>query len=309
MKYIVLLLFTSFLWGGNFVVGKFLVNHASPMTITDLRWIIAILFLFPIVRMKEKRKLPPLQSVLPMFLMALTGVVLFNIFQFVSLQYTTATTDGLLSTLNPVSIAVFSYLLTRDKIRPLQGVALALSFLGVIVFLFNGSITSLLNFRLNSGDLWMLAAVGMWGLYSVFGKWAMRHVSPMTSTLYSGIFGLLLLVPFNISNFTVVNFNVQFLCSLLYTGIISTVVCMVLWNVGVQKLGPTAAGIFLNFNPIFTGILAFLFLGEQLSLTQIISGFVVLIGCYLFSRFGYSSPLHGRSIASRNETDRSHHLG
>jgi drug/metabolite transporter (DMT)-like permease len=34
-KYYFLLLFTSFLWGGNFVAGKFLVGHASPLVLTE----------------------------------------------------------------------------------------------------------------------------------------------------------------------------------------------------------------------------------------------------------------------------------
>ncbi len=52
--YILLLLLTSLLWGGNFVVGKSLVDYASPMTLTSLRWIIAIVCLLPIVWLKEK---------------------------------------------------------------------------------------------------------------------------------------------------------------------------------------------------------------------------------------------------------------
>ena len=72
---------------------------------------------------------------------------------------------------------------------------------------------------------------------------------------------------------------------MLYTGVISTVVCMVLWNIGVQKLGATTSGIFLNFNPIFTSILAFLFLGEQMTWIQGIGSGIVILGCYLFSHF------------------------
>lgn len=52
--YVFLLLLTSLLWGGNFVVGKSLVNHASPMTLTSLRWMIAIVCLLPMVWFKEK---------------------------------------------------------------------------------------------------------------------------------------------------------------------------------------------------------------------------------------------------------------
>lgn len=105
------------------------------------------------------------------------------------------------------------------------------------------------------------------------------------ATLYSGIFGVILLLPFNIGSFTVTNINTSFITSLLYTGLISTVLCMVFWNVGVQKLGATTSGIFLNFNPIFTAILAFLFLGEELTWIQIVGTIIVVTGCYLFSHF------------------------
>jgi drug/metabolite transporter (DMT)-like permease len=60
---------------------------------------------------------------------------------------------------------------------------------------------------------------------------------------------------------------------------------MVLWNIGVQKLGTTTSGIFLNFNPIFTAILAFLLLGEKMTWVQGIGSCIVIIGCYLFSHF------------------------
>ena len=283
--YVFLLLLTSLLWGENFVVGKSLVNHASPMTLTSLRWIVAIICLFPIVWFKEKKIFPPRAAILPLLLMGITGVVLFNIFQFLALEQTSATNVGLISTLNAISIALFSSLFLKEKVNVLQILSMILSFFGVILVLSKGNIALLFSLHFNSGDLWMIAAVCIWGIYSVCSKWATKTTTPMMATLYSGIFGVILLLPFNISTFTVSNINASFITSLLYTGLISTVVCMVFWNIGVQKLGATTSGIFLNFNPIFTAILAFLFLGEELTWIQILGTIVVVTGCYLFSHF------------------------
>ncbi|MCI0765936.1 DMT family transporter [Bacillus sp. TL12] len=283
--YVFLLLLTSLLWGGNFVVGKSLVGHASPMTLTSLRWIIAVLCLFPIVWFKEKKLFPPRTAILPLLLMGITGVVLFNIFQFLALEHTSATNVGLISTLNAISIALFSSLFLKEKINGLQILSMILSFFGVLLVLSKGNIALLFSLHFNSGDLWMIAAVCIWGIYSVCSKWATKTTSPMMATLYSGIFGVILLLPFNIPSFTVSHINASFITSLLYTGLISTVVCMVFWNIGVQKLGATTSGIFLNFNPIFTAILAFLFLGEELTWVQILGTVIVVTGCYLFSHF------------------------
>ncbi|MDN4095462.1 DMT family transporter [Brevibacillus agri] len=282
-KAYVLLLLTSLLWGGNFVLGKSLVGHASPLTLTSLRWLIAVLCLLPMVWWKERKLLPAKDSILPLVLMGITGVVFFNLFQFLALETTTATNVGLISTLNMLSISLFSFVFLKEQINLFQIGCMVFLLAGVLLVLSKGNADYLLTLQFNTGDLWMLAAVGVWGLYSICSKWAMTKTSPMMSILYSAVFGLAILLPFNLADFTVSNLNASFVGSLLYTGVISTVVCMVLWNIGVQKLGATTSGIFLNFNPIFTSLLAFLFLGEQLTWMQGVGGIMVIAGCFLFS--------------------------
>lgn len=288
--YMGLMLVTSLLWGGNFVVAKSLVAHASPMTLTMARWLIAVIVLLPLVWWKEKRLVPAKAALVPLFLMGITGVALFNLFQFLALERTTSTNAGLISTMNTMSIALFSFAFLKEKINGLQLLAMVLSLIGVVLVLSKGDWQLLWNVQLNTGDLWMVAAVCVWGLYSVCSRWAMQTTSPLMATLYAGLFGVLVLVPFTISNFTFSEIDSTFILSLLYTGVISTVVCMVFWNIGVQQLGATTSGIFLNFNPIFTALLAFLFIGEQLSWLQGIGGITVIMGCYLFTHFKTKTP-------------------
>lgn len=283
--YIMLLLLTSLIWGGNFVIGKSLVDYASPLTLTTLRWGIAILFLLPMVWWKEKKLLPPRKAILPLIIMGITGVSLFNLFQFWALKETTATNVGLISTLNAISIAVFSSLFLKERLNLLQILSMLFSFFGVILVLSKGNIGLLFSLKLNIGDLWMIIAVCIWGLYSVCSRWVTKIISPLLATLYSGIFGLVVLIPFNVSDFTISKVSTSFIVAILYTGIISTVLCMVFWNIGVQKIGAASAGIFLNFNPIFTAILAFFLLDEKMTLIQGTGCVIVIVGCYLFAYF------------------------
>lgn len=234
---------------------------------------------------KEKKILPPKNALLPLFLMGVTGAFLFNILQFLALERTTAMSTGLISTLNAITIAFFSFVFLKEKINLLQIFAMIFSLIGVVLVLAKGNVDSLLSLDFNTGDLLMLAAVCVWGIYSVCSKWAMKNTSALMSTLYSAIFGLLILLPLNSSDFTITNITPSFIAAMIYTGVISTVVCIVFWNLGVQKLGATTAGIFLNFNPVFTSILAFLFLDEKITWSQGIGSIIVIIGCYLFSYF------------------------
>lgn len=282
--YVCILLLTSFLWGGNFVYSKFLVEHASPLTLTFLRWVIAIIVLLPLLIWKEKKLLPPKDSILPLLLMGVTGVVFFNIFQFLALAATSSINAGLISTLNPFSIAVSSAFFLKERLHSRQLSAMLLSLIGVVIVLSKGSLGRVLTFHFNSGDLWMIAAVILWGIYSVCGRWAMQKVSPIAATFFSGLFGVILLLPLNIGSFQISKPDIPFILSLLYTGVISTVVCMLFWNMGVQKVGATKSGIFLNFNPIFTAILAFFILKETMTLAELAGSTIVITGCYLFSR-------------------------
>ncbi|WP_096154240.1 MULTISPECIES: DMT family transporter [Bacillus] len=284
-KYYGLLLLTSFLWAGNFIVGKFLVDHASPMTLTILRWAIAVLCLFPIVWWREKKILPSRKAILPLFLMGITGAALFNVFQFLALESSTAMNIGLISTLNIITISVFSFFFLKEKLNGLQILSMIISLFGVLLVLSKGNIQHLLSFQFNVGDLWMLAAVCIWGIYSVCSKWASHTTSPMMAILYSGIFGLLILLPFNVTSLHITNVNASFVWAIAYTGLISTVVCMVLWNIGVSKVGATTSGLFLNFNPIFTVILAFFLLGEQMTWLQGLGSVIVILGSYFFTYF------------------------
>jgi len=289
--YYLLLLLTSLLWGGNFVVGKSLVDHASPVTLTTLRWLIAVVCLIPIVWWKERSLLPSKKAVIPLILMGITGVVLFNLFQFLALDYTTATNVGLISTLNMFSIALFSFIFLREKINALQLISMFISLSGVMLVLSKGHLSVVTTIGFNSGDLLMVAAVCIWGLYSICSKWAMKYTTPLMATLYSGVFGILALIPFNVQDFTITNLDASFVQSMLYTGVISTVVCMLLWNIGVQNVGATTSGIFLNFNPIFTAILAFVLLGERMTWIQGVGSCIVIIGCFLFTYFKKKSTL------------------
>lgn len=283
--YALILLLTSFLWGGNFVYSKFLIGHATPIMLTILRWTIAIVVLLPLLKKNSEKVIPPKDSILPLFLMGVTGVAIFNLFQFLAIAHTSSINTGLISTLNPLSIALFSALFLHERINFRMLLAMMISLAGVLIVLSNGSFHRILSLHFNEGDLWMAAAVLVWGIYSVCGKWAMKKVSPLTATFYSGVFGVAMLLPFNLNDFQIINIDIPFILALFYTGLVSTVVCMLLWNIGVQKIGTLKAGIFLNFNPIFTAILAFFILRETISWAEITGSIIVIYCCLLFSRF------------------------
>ncbi|WP_425352509.1 DMT family transporter [Alkalicoccus urumqiensis] len=282
MRYVVLLVLASLFWAGNFIVGKGLAAMAAPDTLTTLRYAIAAAVLLPLIAFREKKVLPPARAWLPLLGMGITGVVLFNVLQFLALDQTTAANVGIISTLNTFSIALCAALLLRERIRPLQFGAMLISFGGVLLVMTNGRMPAVDTIQ--SGDLWMTAAVVVFGLYSVCSRWATRDVSPMMSVCWSGIIGIIILLPFNLHRFALPPVDAAFTGALLYISLVATILCMVFWGHGVKHLGASTAGLFLNLNPVFTAVLAFVFLGESLTWIQAAGTSLVIGGCIAYTQ-------------------------
>ena len=74
--------------------------------------------------------------------------------------------------------------------------------------------------------------------------------------------------------------------SIAYLGVMGTVVGFVWYYEGLRQLGPTRAGLFINFVPIFAIILAYLLLGEPITRSLVIGAGLVCCGVYLTNRRG-----------------------
>ena len=130
----------------------------------------------------------------------------------------------------------------------------------------------------------MIAAVCIWGMYSVCSKWAtkQRHRLWRRFTLvFSALFYYChLTLEASLLQISTLLYNITFIYRThFHSSLYGILEC---WR---TKIRATTSGIFLNFNPIFTAILAFLFLGEELTWIQILGTMIVVTGCYLFSHF------------------------
>jgi len=72
--------------------------------------------------------------------------------------------------------------------------------------------------------------------------------------------------------------------SILYLGIFGTVIGFVWYYEGVKQIGPTKAGLFINFVPISAILLAYLILREPITVSLLVGAGLVVSGVYLTNR-------------------------
>ena len=96
--------------------------------------------------------------------------------------------------MGPVVIVVFSWLLFRDTVAPLQLLGILISLAGVIILVSRADTAVLTALDFNQGDLWFLVAVIGWSLYAVLIRRvapAMNSMAFMTAVTLCGVVFLL----------------------------------------------------------------------------------------------------------------------
>jgi drug/metabolite transporter (DMT)-like permease len=66
--------------------------------------------------------------------------------------------------------------------------------------------------------------------------------------------------------------------SILYVGIFASLAAFVLWNKAIEMIGPSKAGMIYYTLPIFSGISAYLFLKEDISIIHLYSVLLIVTG-------------------------------
>ncbi|GMB00538.1 DMT family transporter [Pelosinus sp. IPA-1] len=290
MKYkeFVFLLICNLLWAGNFIFGKFVIQEFSPLWITFLRWMIAVSILFPVAVVHDNLNYAKMRSILKeswpaLTCMGISGGILFNVFTYSALQYTSPTNGSLVFSLTPAITMIFSYLIWKEKVSIMQMAGLSISFLGVVVLLTSGNILHVFQMDFNRGDLLMIGADLCWMIYAFSCKKS-ATVPPITAIAISSLIAIFIMIPFIIlqpidfHQVTRTGIN-----GVLYIGVFASVFAFILWNMSLRIVGASKANLTVNLIPVYTAAIAII-IGEQVSATQLWGGAMVLTGLVLTSQ-------------------------
>jgi len=126
--------------------------------------------------------------------------------------------------------------------------------------------------------------------YGVMIKKMATKYSVFTVITYQNTFGIIFFLPlffiFEFNHFKSVPFSWNAMIPLLKLGIFSSTFAFIFFTYAMKNLGITKANIFTNTIPVLTAILAWIYLGEELTFTKMI-GIVVVIAGLVLSQFHF----------------------
>jgi drug/metabolite transporter (DMT)-like permease len=260
-----LLILGNLFWAGNIVLARGIAGQVPPVALAYWRWtgafLVAVGFAWPHLR----RDFPLLlRHWKLMLLLAATGIASFNTMSYIGLTSTTALNVLLLQSAMPLIIIVWAFVLFRERPSVRQASGVALSLLGVATIAAHGSLQSLASLQVNRGDVWILVAMVIYGVYCVM----LRHrpaVHPLSFLVAAMGIGSCMMLPFMLWEAVqgaTVHGGLPSYLAIAYTAIFPSFIAYLFFNRGVELVGAALAGQSMHLMPLFGSILAILFLGE-----------------------------------------------
>lgn len=278
-------LFAVVAWGISFIATKIALRAVSPVTIINLRLILAVILLsiFAIVT-KQSFKIE-LKKHFGILILALVAV--FHLWiQVTGLQYTSASNTGWIIGTTPVFMALLGILFFKEKLSLLNIIGIVVSTFGLLLLISKGYLSSI-GFVSNKGDFMVLASAFTWSIYSIINKKIAMSYSPLMTTLFLFMIMAVILIPFNVNQIvinSVLNMSTGEWGAIIFLGLICSGVSYVLWAQTLSEMDSARTGAFLYIEPFVTVFTAALFLKENLTLMVLLSGIIITAGVIMVNR-------------------------
>jgi drug/metabolite transporter (DMT)-like permease len=275
---------TMLFWAGNYTIGRWAAGHVPPVTLAFLRWTGAALLILPFALAHMRREWPAIRGHWPILLaLGITGSGLFNTLQYIALTGTTATNAGIINCASPVMIAVLSFFINAERVRAKQALGIVVSLAGVLIVIAHGDSMTLMTLAFNRGDLVMLFAMLIWAIYTaLLDKRPGISVFSFAGVTYVIASALNLpLAAAELASGSTIAWSSASIAAIAYTAIFPSLLAYLCFNRGVEIIGPTRAGASMHLVPLFTVVLAVLFLGEEPAAYHAAGLLLILTGIWL----------------------------
>jgi drug/metabolite transporter (DMT)-like permease len=274
------------------VLARGLAGHVPPISLAYWRWtgafLVAVGFAWP----RLKADLPVMaRHWKMMLLLSATGIASYNTMSYIGLTTTTALNVLLLQSATPLIIIVWAYLLFRETPTIRQALGVLLSLAGVAAIAAHGSFEVLAHLRLNRGDLWVLAALAIYGFYcvSLRNRPAVHPLSFLVAAMGVGSFMMLPFMVWEFASGARIDGGIPSYVAIAYTAVLPSFVAYLFFNRGVELIGSGPAGQSMHLMPLFGSVLAVLFLHEQFQ-TYHAAGFGLIAAGIVLASFKSARP-------------------
>jgi len=285
---------TSLIFGLSYLFTKRALNFAEPFELLSFRFltaflIMSLLIILRIIKINYRSK--PLKTLL---LLSISQPIFCFIFETYGLKHSSSSQAGLMLALIPIFVSILGVYFLKEIPSRKQMFFILLSVLGVIYIVLmnksNSGSTSLI------GTVMLIFAVLSSAAFNILSRKLRNDFSPFELTYFMMALGaicfnlisVLLHVKQNkLGNYFDVLYKKDFIISIVYLGIFSSILAFFLLNYTLSKIEASKSSVFANLSTIVSIIAGVVFLNESFKLYHAIGASMILLGVWGTSYFGY----------------------
>lgn len=275
IKFVALIVLTTFLMGSSFTVGKLGLAYSSPLLLAGYRFILAGILMAVFV-IGFRRPHPNSKRVWIRMLVIgafQTAGVMGCIF--LSLRTITASQSSILTFTNPLLVVILGTILLKIRYKPYQWAGVLLGLTGV-------AITLGTQLEVKIGLLFGLLSSVCWAVSTLLVKRWGGSIDSWVLSAYQMLFGgLLLLLASLVLERPFFIVNGHSLAILLWLSVLSSIVQFAVWYYVLQRSDPGKTSAFLFLAPFFGVLTGWSVLGEPLHPSIIAGGLCIGSGIFL----------------------------
>lgn len=265
----------------------------TPMELISFRFLLAALVMtllkvFKIIKVDFKGK-----NIKMILLTSLCEPVLYFIFEVLGVSMTSTSEAGLMISLIPVFVAIFSMIFLHEKLRPSQIAFIVLSVSGVVFINMMKDKLSLSGSIL--GIVFLFIAIIASSFYNIGSKKSSESFTPVEITFvmmwvgaisFNGILTVTNIIKGTMESYFAPLSNSQAIVPLLYLGILSSIVAFFMVNYTISKIPVSESAVFANLCTIVSIFAGVVILKESFHWYDLVGAVMILVGVWGTVYFG-----------------------
>lgn len=256
----------------------------SPLQITESRCAVSAVCLFFYLLATDREKLKI--NIRDIWMFVGTGVcsiAFFNICYFTCINLTSLSTAAILLYTSPCFVMVLSCIIFKEKLTRLKLIALIVAFTGC------AAVSGVFSAEMKITAFGLLVGLGSglgYGLYSIFGRFALKKYTSLTIIFYTFLIAAVFLMPLcsvtQMAQITASNILLPVNMVLLGAG--STMTPFLLYTKGLSMMDSGRASVLAFAEPLTATAVSALVFGERLTAISITGICLILFGVFLLGK-------------------------
>ncbi|MBR3464275.1 MAG: EamA family transporter [Clostridiales bacterium] len=280
----ILIIIAGLFWGS---MGIF-VRHLNGLGFTSIqvacvRLVTAGIIFALILLIKDPKGFKISFKDIPLFLaLGLVSILFFTCCYFTAIRLMTMSTAAILLYTSPIWVMVLSVIFLKEKITSRKIIALVLAFAGcVLVSGFGGKVTVI-------GVLVGLGSGLGYGLYSIFGTFALKKYSPFTVTCYTfliaGLGSIFVADPADLAaKISAAESMPKLFGFIVLTAIVTAVIPFLLYTLGLNRTTASRAAVLATVEPAAATLFGFFVMKETAGVPAVLGIILVFAAIIVLS--------------------------